>query len=222
SVGTELQQGRPVASSCSFGSFRYRFVDSLYVHSIHRERRNIISFSDLIELCDVGSTCHRSPHGVAVVFNYEDHRGLVEHRKVERFVNRALTNRTIAHVADCEILGAFVFLSPAETQAHRNLRANDPVTARKISFFVKDVHRTAFSFGRASRFAIQLCHDCSRIGTQSQRVRMTTVSSDPLVILGQSTDRTRSTSFLSNIKVTESPDFLLTVKLSSLLLKPPH
>ncbi len=194
-------------------------MNRLHVHAVHGFGRHVVGFAQLVEFGHVGGAAHRSAHRVAVVLNHENDGQFPGHGHVQGFVKSALPHGAIAEEADADVARFVVFFGEGNTRPQRNLRPHDAVAAHEVTLLVEDVHRAALAFGRPSFLAKKLGHDGVRRGTQRQRNSVVAVSGDVFVVGREGRGRSRRAGFLSYIKVTESPDFLLAVELSCLLLE---
>src|SRR5690606_23525655 len=130
---------------------------------------------------------------------------------VEGFVQCPLTHCTITHKTNVNIIIAQVFFSKSNTSSQRNLTTNDTVSAHHFMFFGEEVHRPPFSFGTSGHFTKKLCHTFVSRHTFCQSMSMVTVRCNYRIFWPSCRDSSCHNSFLTNVKVTKSTDFLLTI-----------
>src|SRR5690606_873569 len=104
----------------------------------------------------------------------------------------------------------------------RNLTTNDTMSAHHAMFLREKVHGATFTLRTARNFSKKLCHTFISRHTLCQSVRMITIRRDYGIRWSCSRNRPSHNGFLTNVKVTKSADFLLTIQLTSYLLEFAH
>ena len=100
------------------------------------------------------------------------------------------------------------------------MRADDGVPAPKILVHIRHVHRAAFAFRDAGRFAEQLGHHLFGGDAAVDRHAMVAVGGDHPVLRLAQRDQAGADRLLADIQVQEAADLALLVELGSSLLHP--
>src|SRR5690554_4344219 len=143
SVSSDVQKGRSVSSSGSFDGLISCLGHFDRIHSVHGKRRHVIAQPQFVYVMLVGGPFHRSSHCITVVFTNKYHRQFPVHRHIESLVQNTLSGSSVTKKTYDNTFPAIVLFAKCNTGTQRNLTANDTVTAIKIMFLVKNVHRSA-------------------------------------------------------------------------------
>jgi hypothetical protein len=120
-------------------------------------------------------------HRHAVVFHDVDDWDLIEACEVQRFVECALINRSVAHEAEGDAAGVFVFLREGSTEAKRNLSPNNAMAAEVSHGGLKQMHRSTLAFGAAGYFSEKLRHRRMRRHAEGEAVAVASIAINQVI-----------------------------------------
>lgn len=83
------------------------------------------------------------------------------------------------------------------------------------------MHGASFPFGATGNLCHELSHNCIGVNSFGDWMHVVAVSRNHVIVVANYAHRTGHNGFLTNVKVTESPDFLLDVQLTCFFFKPP-
>src|SRR5690606_29303335 len=99
----------------------------------------------------------------------------------------------------------------SNARAQTYLSAHNAVSAIKMMFFGKKVHRAAFAFAASGFFSIQLCHSFVAGTSFGNGKSVVAVSGYPRMFRTSNTQHAGSDRLLPNIQLPKASDLLLTV-----------
>ena len=119
-------------------------------------------------------------------------------------MKRAVIHGRFAHETDDALIATAIFDGETNAGGHRDMSANDAVSAQESKLLVEHVHGSAFALGASILSTEQFRHH--RIGRHAthQRLTMIAIRRDDVVIRTQCHDDAGGHRFLANVQVAEA------------------
>ena len=121
-------------------------------------------------------------HVVVVVLHHEHDRELPERRDVQRLVECALLRGAVAEEAEHDLALAADLGGPGRAGRVRDPLADDPRCPEEAAGGVDEVHRAAVAAAEPVLAAVDLGHHRLRVGAERDRVAVTAVRRQHLVV----------------------------------------
>ena len=184
-IGAELDEERAAGGADVVGSLLRRVVAREDVHPVDREGGYLVRRRLRGEVGLRLRPLQRGAHRVKVVLATEQHRQPPQRGHVQRLVERALGDGTVAEIAGGDPVAVQHRVGQRQTHRQRQAAGDDRVAAVEPSGGVEQVHRPAPAPRAALLLAEHLGHDRGHRQAAQQRVRMLAVGGHHRVLGGQ-------------------------------------
>src|SRR6266513_4747028 len=191
------------------------------IHSIDDFPWDVITFGTINDLPERRRSFYGRTHGEEVVFTNKNDRQFIKSREIQRFVEGALVNRSVAEEAKRDTVFATVFDGESQSHRERNVSCDNGVTSIHVMLLIEEMHRAPQAARAACFFSKKLRHTCVGARATSKRVSMIAVSGDDVVIVTNSSDGAGDDCFLPNVKVTKTTDLLRLILLTGAFFETP-
>ena len=157
-IGLGFDQRRAIAGPGAFNRFSHCAAHSQDVHAIHHFTGDTVGAGAGGDIRQLARLDPGDRHGIQVVFADKNDREVPQAGHVQRFVEVARIRGAFAEETQDHPLGPHNLLGERRADCHRNIAADDAGSAQVAVLHIGDVHRAAFAFAVASRFAQYFGH----------------------------------------------------------------
>src|SRR5690606_258915 len=145
-ISTHLQNRRlPLARQSQM--IGYGLVYAEYVHAVGQGSRHVVAggIPMKFRLCE--GTSRRRTHRVLVILDDANAGRLVQGRQIGRFVEGALSHRTVAEIGQTRTSIFTILVGKGDSHADGDVTTDDAVAAVEIELFLEVVHGAALTAG---------------------------------------------------------------------------
>ena len=185
-VDERLDERRPLARAGALDRRADRLVDRERIAAVHRDAGHAERLRLHCERLARGGVrvllVAARVHVVVVVLHHEHDRELPERRDVQRLVECALLRGAVAEEAEHDLALAADLGGPGRAGRVRDPLADDPGGPEEAALRVDQVHRAAVAAAEPVLAAVDLGHHRLRVGAERDRVAVTAVRRQHLVV----------------------------------------
>ena len=205
-IGLALDERGTAAGFRSRDGFSGDAINLQHVVAVDRDPRDAIGRAARADIRIAARIRRRHFGGVLVVLADEQNGQLPDAGHVERFVERAVVDRSVAEEgrSHCAVLEDLRAVSAAAGLQHT--RADDAARSHHADLGREEMHAAAASARTAGFAAKQLRHQLARRHAFRERVAMSAMSGEDRIVLRQMSTDTGRNRLLANIRVTRSVD----------------